>query len=110
MIDSRKLDDMMDELSFAESMSGTPLIRAAVAMVAAKRDIYMTKELYPALAKANGITSAAAERRMRNAISNAVDCCDRIETSFAWQRFIGGQAPTVSEVVTRLARRCSIEK
>ena len=110
MIDRRKLDDTMDELSFAESLSGTPLIRAAVAMVDAQRDIAMTKELYPGLAKAHGITAAAVERRMRNAIVNAVECCDHVETSLAWRRFIGGQSPTVGEVVTRLARRCSFEK
>ena len=109
MIDSRKLDEIMEDLGFAESLSGTELIRQGVAMVEAQRNIYMTKELYPALAKATGRTPAQVERNMRHAITNAVECCDWAETRMAWQQFIGGQNPTVSEVLARLARRCRVE-
>ena len=108
MVDERRLDDMMERLSFAESLAGTDLLRRAVVLMEANRGMSITKELYPALAKATGRTATQVERNMRHAISNAVRCCDWVETRVEWQSFIGGQTPTVSEVVARLARRCSI--
>lgn len=101
MIDNKKLDEMMGRLNFAESLAGTDLIRAGVAMVEAQRDISMTKELYPALAKATGTDYKRVERNMRHAIQNAAQRGD-------WGAFIGDRKPTVSEVLARLARRCSV--
>lgn len=109
MIDSRKLDNLMDELSFPEGLSGTEMIRRAVERIDAERGISMTKELYPALAKAAGINAGQVERNIRSAISNAIDCCDWAETQLAWQGFMRGQAPTNREVLCRLARRCRVE-
>lgn len=109
MIDGRKLDELMESLSFGEALAGTDLIRRAVTIMDAKPGLFITKELYPALAKATGRSPQQVERNMRHAISNAVGCCDWLETQQAWQQFIGGQNPSVSEVVARLARRCRIE-
>lgn len=102
MIDSKKLDGMMESLGFAERLSGTDLIRQGVAMVEAQRSISMTKALYPALAKATGTDYKRVERNMRHAIQNAAQRGE-------WRAFIGDQKPTVSEVLARLARRCSVE-
>lgn len=110
MIDTKKLDNELAELSFAESLAGTEMIRQAVIMAEAQRGISMTKELYPAIAKAAGSTSQRVERNIRAAIANAIDCCDGWpETRYAWQRFTRGQDPTNGEVIARLVRRCRVE-
>ena len=110
MIDTKRLDSLMDDLSFPEALAGTELIRQAVAMVEADRAMSTTKELYPALAKAAGMTADRVERNIRCAIRNAVECCDDWpETRIAWQGFVRGQAPTNREVIARLARRCRCE-
>ena len=58
-----------DEMGFSYRHSGTKMLAYAANYVHAAGDrcVYMTKEVYPAVGKHYGITSGAAERRMRTA-------------------------------------------
>lgn len=99
MINEQKLRKTMDNLGFAERHAGTAAIRAAVTMCDAQRDIAMTKELYPALAKATGAeTAGRIERNMRHAIASARSSCED-----RWLDWMGFAAPTNCEVIRRLA-------
>ena len=103
MLNISILRTAMHELGFAESLRGTRLLRRAVALHDEAPDMSTTKEMYPAIAKAAGLTAHQVERSIRCAIADAVDCCEHLETRLAWQRFMGGQTPTNREVIARLA-------
>lgn len=103
MLNITILRKTMHDLSFAESLCGTRLLRRAVALHDEAPDMSTTKEMYPAIAKATGYSAQQVERSIRCAIADAVDCCDHIETRLAWQRFMAGQTPTNREVIARLA-------
>ena len=103
MMNNGILRSTMHDLGFAESLRGTHLIRRAVELHAVNPDMSTTKELYPAIAKAAGVSKNQVERNIRTAIADAVDCCEHLETRLAWQRFMGGQTPTNREVIARLA-------
>ena len=106
MINEKKLDDTLMELGHPEHLAGTECLRIGAALY--NRDALMTKELYPAIAKAVGSTPSRVERAMRHSISTA---WTRGSTE-AQLRFFGYSVnpntgvPTVGEYLARLSRIC----
>jgi two-component system response regulator (stage 0 sporulation protein A) len=107
MINSQKLENAMLELGHPENLSGTGYLREGVELYNAGLT-RMTKELYPAIAKAANTTPARVERAMRHSISAAwARSCRESQ-----QRFFGNSinpetgTPTVGEYVARMARIC----
>lgn len=68
-IDEKKLDQNMRELGHPDHLSGTEYLRTAVGIY--HPGIGMTKELYPAIARAHDTTPSRVERAMRHSIQNA---------------------------------------
>lgn len=97
----QKVYRMMDNLGFAESTVGTRYIRDAVQMIDQHSRIMMTKDVYPALAKAYNTTPQSIERAMRHAIYKANQSPS---WDYYWREYGGWNAPTNAEVVMRLAR------
>ena len=93
----------MDKLGYAESTVGTRYIRQAVEIAANLAHAMMTKDIYPEIAKMNGVTPNAAERAMRTATEKA-----RRSPSweYNWREIGGWNEPTNSEVIFRLVREC----
>ena len=104
MKNMKKLDTIMNELGHAERQIGTGYIREAVSIY--ERGMAMTKDLYPALAKAAGSTPSRVERAMRHSIQSAWGRGDYA----AQQRYFGYSTdpergvPCVQEYVARMAR------
>jgi two-component system response regulator (stage 0 sporulation protein A) len=105
-INNEKLDDILLDLGHTDSVKGTEYIRRAVALY--KRDMSITKELYPAIAAQMDTTDARVERAIRHSIEaawmrNTGDVC---------LRYFGNTVdpnrgkPTNSEYIARLARLC----
>ena len=94
----------MNELGHAERQSGTGYIREAVSIY--ERGMAMTKELYPALAKAAGSTPSRVERTMRHSIQSAWGrgSIDEQRRLFGYSVDPERGVPCVSEYVARLAR------
>lgn len=97
----KKCNEMLDNLGFKEGYRGTDYIRAGVAMVCAQRSLSMTKDLYPALARATETSPAAVERSIRTAVNAAMDSPMWEDE---WRRLGGWDHPTNNEVIRRLAR------
>ena len=104
MKNMKKLDSIMNELGHAERQIGTEYIREAVSIY--ERGMAMTKELYPALAKAAGSTPSRVERAMRHSIQSAwTRGNDEVQLRyFGYSIDPGRGAPCVSEYVARMAR------
>lgn len=86
-------------MGFREKLPGTELLRRAIAQYEPGQR--MTKEVYPALARAAGTTPAGVERTMRYAIEDAW-----LHGSMEAQRQVFGASinpakgrPTVSEFI-----------
>lgn len=101
-----KIDSLLKELGHPENLDGTRLLRLSA-------DIYhpgmrMTKELYPALAKATGSTPTRVERSMRHSIETAW----LRSPADVQMRWFGNSInpntgkPTVGEYVATIARIC----
>lgn len=107
MINEAKLDDVLLELGHDDFNRGTAYIREGVKHFEAGKRM-MTKELYPAIARAHGSSSARVERMMRHSIEKAWSR-NPIDVQL---RYFGGSIdtergkPTVGEYVARLARVC----
>jgi two-component system response regulator (stage 0 sporulation protein A) len=101
-----KIDQYMKELGHPENLSGTDYLRSAVR--AYEQGMSLTKELYPAIAKAAGSTPARVERAMRHSIETAWVRGDLD----AQRRYFGCTIdpqrgkPTVGEYVATMARIC----
>lgn len=106
MIDKQKLYKTMDGLGYRESLKGTDFIRQAAVIMAADRQAMMTKDVYPAIARAAGTSPARVERAMRTATDAAMRSPGWGE---AWRELGGWDYPTNSEVCARLARECDDE-
>ena len=91
------LTKRMTALGFAERHSGTAYIRQAVALAEERPSARLTKEIYPAIARAAGITPQAVERSMRHAVRSAWR-----EAPQEWVNFCGPRRPTNGEVVARM--------
>ncbi len=106
MINEQKLDDILLELGHDDFNRGTAYIREAARYY--QPGMAMTKELYPALAKAHDTSPARVERCMRHSIEKAWGRND----FHVQQRYFGGSVdpergkPTVSEYVARLSKIC----
>ncbi len=92
-------------MGFRESLSGTAMLRKAVEYW--EPGMALTKCLYPAVAKAFGITSARAERAMRTAIEDVYKRGNNVYLAecFGYRE----DAPTVGDFVGRMAWCCSEE-
>lgn len=107
MINSQKLENVMLELGHPENLIGTGYIREGVELYNAGMT-RMTKELYPAIAKAAGTTASRAERAMRHSISAAWmrSCRESQHKYFGNTINPETGTPTVGEYIARLARVC----
>ena len=103
MICRQKLIKTMDGLGYRESLKGTDFIRQAAVIMATDRQAMMTKDVYPAIARAAGTSPARVERAMRAATGAAMRSPGWGE---AWRALGGWNHPTNSEVCARLAREC----
>lgn len=92
-----KLTKCMTALGFAERHAGTACIRQAAAYAAAQPGAKLTKEIYPAIARAAGTTPQAVERNMRHAVQSAWRAAPQ-----EWYEFCGPRRPTIGEVVARM--------
>lgn len=106
MICRQKLIKTMDGLGYRESLKGTDFIRQAAVIMAADRRAMMTKDVYPAIARAAGISPARVERAMRAATGVAMRSPGWGE---AWRELGGWNHPTNAELCARLARECDDE-
>lgn len=101
-----KLDRIMNELGHSENLLGTGYIRSAVEMY--RPGMSITKELYPAIAKAADSTGPRVERAMRHSIEKAWER----GSIYAQENYFGYSIdpekgrPTVSEYIARMARLC----
>lgn len=104
MVIDEKMDEMLLELGHDDFNRGTAYLRNAVRLY--EPGMALTKELYPALAKAANTTPARVERCMRHSIEKAW----MRGSEEARLRFFGNSIdpqsgrPTVGEYVARLAR------
>lgn len=107
MINEEKLDNVLLELGHDDFNRGTAYIREGVKHYEAGRRM-MTKELYPAIAKAHESTPSRVERIMRHSIEKAWSR-NPLDVQM---RYFGGSVdpdrgkPTVGEYIARLARVC----
>lgn len=107
MINEEKMDNVLLELGHDDFNRGTAYIRQALRCYDCGGRM-MTKEIYPAVARAAGSTSARVERCMRHAIEKAWSR-GSIEAQRKWFGYsIDPErgTPTVGEYVARLARIC----
>lgn len=107
MIDEKKLDECMLELGHPENHLGAGYIRLGVPLYDAGCRS-MTKELYPAIARAANTTPSRVERAIRHSIETAwmrgnPDAQRRL-FGYSIDPYTG--KPTVSEYVARMARLC----
>ena len=107
MINEAKLDNVLIELGHDDFNRGTAYIREGVKHFEAGKRM-MTKELYPAIARAHGSSAARVERSMRHSIEKAWS-----RNPFEVQeRYFGSSVdpmkgkPTVGEYCARLAVIC----
>ena len=104
-INEEKLDNLLLELGHDDYSSGTKQLRIAVRLYEGQP---LTKELYPALARAANSSPARIERNMRYAIEKAWSRCP-YDTQF---KFFGNSIdprtgkPRVGEYIARLSRIC----
>ena len=107
MINSQKLENVMLDLGHPENLSGTKYLREGVELYDAGYT-RMTKEVYPALAKAAGTTAAGVERSMRLSIASAWNRGDPDSIRQYFGNTIDPErgAPTVGEYLARMARIC----
>jgi len=106
-INKQKMDDIMLDLGHAENLLGTGYLRLGIEFYS-NGMTRMTKELYPAIAKAANSTPARVERAMRHSIETAWDRGSELTQLryFGWSVNPEKGAPTVGEYVARMARVC----
>lgn len=109
-LDKRQFDGKMTHLGFRDITSGTAMLRRAVELY--QPGMYMTKELYPTIAKEFDSTPSRVERRMRHAIETAFDRADPFTVAEIFGHSIDPDrgAPTVSEFVSRMKVFCCNEQ
>lgn len=109
-LDKRQFDAKMIQLGFRDITSGTAMLRRAVELY--QPGMYMTKELYPAIAKEIGSTPSRVERCMRHAIETAFDRANPFTVGevFGYSIDPNRGAPTVSEFVARMKVFCCNEQ
>lgn len=107
MINEAKLDEVLLELGHDDFNRGTAYIREGVKHFEAGKRM-MTKELYPAIARAHGSSSARIERMMRHSIEKAWsrNPLDSQTKYFGFSIDPARGKPTVGEYCARLAVIC----
>lgn len=106
MINEVKMDNVLLELGHDDFNRGTAYLREAVKLY--EPGMMMTKELYPAIAKAHRSTPARIERCMRHSIEKAWSR----GSQDARLRYFGFSVspemgrPRVGEYIARMARLC----
>lgn len=107
MVNYRKMEEMMLKLGHPENLRGTEYIRQGIEMRDAGR-AQLTKDIYPAIAKAAGTTASRVERCMRHSIEVAGTRGNPDEwvRVFGWSCDPGRGLPTVGEYLARMARVC----
>jgi len=105
-IDEMKLSQNMKELGHPEHLLGTEYLRTAVREY--RPGIGMTKELYPAIARAHDTTPSRVERAMRHSIQNAWSrgSMDSQLRMFGYTINPNSGVPTVGEWCATMARLC----
>lgn len=98
----KRTDEVMLELGYPEHLLGTGYIRRALETF--RPGMVITKELYPAIARACDTTPSRVERAMRHATATAFRRCD-YQTEL---KYFGSSidpdkgAPTNQELIARL--------
>lgn len=103
----KKLDEMLLACGLRDNLIGTEFARRAVLMY--QPGMSLTKELYPAIAKAANSTTARVERAMRHAIESGFDRCgydNEVLTMFGNTIDPDTGKPKNGEFIARLARLC----
>ena len=105
-IDNEKLDGVLLELGHRDNIMGTEYLRVGAGLY--ERSMSMTKELYPAIAKAAGTTPIRVERAMRHSIETAWTrgSYDAQLKYFGHTVSPDKGRPTVGEYLARIARVC----
>ncbi len=108
-INEQKLDEVMLELGHTDNIKGTGYIRIGAALY--ERDMMMTKELYPAIAKAANTTPSRVERAMRHSITSAWNrgSMEAQRKYFGYSVHPDKGAPTVGEYLARIVRVCGAD-
>lgn len=106
MINVEKVDEMLLELGYPEHLTGTEALRTALLMY--RPGMSITKELYPAIARAIDSTPARVERAIRHATENAWDRQGYGTSLKYFGNTISPEKgrPTNIELIARLERIC----
>ncbi len=109
MINEQKLDAMLLELGHDDYIAGNRHLRRAV--IEYRPGMRLTKELYPRLAKVEGVTPGGVERSLRHAMDKAWarGSYDAQRRYFGWAVSAATGRPQAGEYIARLARLCQEE-
>lgn len=99
----KKVYVLLDRCGFPAHLNGTRyLAQAAIMQGRASRPLMVTKEIYPAIAKANETKAGAVERGIRGAVLEATR--SKVWAT-GWAAMGGGDdRPTNGEAICRFAR------
>lgn len=109
MINEEKLDRALLDLGFSDFNRGTAYLRESIKLCGMRPDIFLTKEVYPTVAKEHGTTGARAERCMRHAIETAwMRGGGEVQFSiFGYSVDPNKGKPTTGEFIARMVRYCN---
>lgn len=109
MINEEKMDNLLLELGHDDFNRGTAYLREAVKIY--RPEMGLTKELYPAIAKAHATTGARVERCIRHSIEKAWSrgSGEAQLKYFGYSIDPNRGKPVVGEYVARMARLCREE-
>lgn len=110
----QKVTDMILEIGIPAHIKGYQYIREGIIMVVNDENMlnYITKLLYPTIAKKYKTTSSSVERAIRHAIDVAFHRgkMEMLESMFGYAIHCGKGKPTNSEFIALLADRIRLEK
>lgn len=110
----QKVTDMILEIGIPAHIKGYQYIREGIMMVVQDENMlnYITKLLYPTIAKKYKTTSSSVERAIRHAIDVAFHRgkMEMLENMFGYAIHCGKGKPTNSEFIALLADRIRLEK
>ena len=110
----QKVTDMILEIGIPAHIKGYQYIREGIIMSVHDENMlnYITKLLYPTIAKKYKTTSSSVERAIRHAIDVAFHRgkMEMLETMFGYSIHCGKGKPTNSEFIALLADRIRLEK
>lgn len=110
----QKVTDMILEIGIPAHIKGYQYIREGIMMAVNDENMlnYITKLLYPTIAKKYKTTSSSVERAIRHAIDVAFHRgkMEMLENMFGYAMHCGKGKPTNSEFIALLADRIRLEK